>query len=213
MHRPLGENIGGRTNQDLFRLAAKAGLQSEVSCYRVSAACRSGEWSYSGECPRLCTPSATGWPSEESLQQAAADCSQCRPGHRSSPSSLPAKHRRDSGRSVERPSNLHDEEEEEEEKRTKENRGSVRQSPLVCQSYRRLVPSPHHEQADFEVAFGPRAGVIWVVEQEPLPHDRVGCKQDGQTHITYTAHKRHRDVADAQTEPAGATVAHRKSVR
>lgn len=94
-HRPLGENIGGSTNQDLFRLAAKAGLHSEVSRYWFSAACRSGEWSYSGECPRLCTPSATGWPSEESLQQAAADCSQCRRGHRSSPSSLPAKHRRD----------------------------------------------------------------------------------------------------------------------
>lgn len=192
-HRPLPEDTGGILDQDLFRLVGTACLQSGVS-RRLPAACRSGEWSYSGECPRLCTPSATGWPSEESLQQAAADCSQCRPGHRWSPSSPPAKHRRDkrpvrgSGLSVARLPNLH---EEEEEKRTKENIEEVSgvwHSPLARQSYRRLVPGPHHKQADFEVAFGPGAGVIWVVEQEPLPNDRVGCKQDRQTHITCTDH-------------------------
>ena len=47
-------------------------------------------------------------------------------------------------------------------------------SALACQPYRRLISSSHDEEADFEVAFSLRAGVIRVIQQEPLPHDTVG---------------------------------------
>lgn len=55
----------------------------------------------------------------------------------------------------------------------KEEASRASQSYLVCQSYRRLISSPHYKEADFQVAFSPRAGVIWVIQQEPLPHDTV----------------------------------------
>lgn len=84
-HRPLVENTSGRFYHDWLCTAAMT-----LPVYIDFQGPVTGESSYSGECPQLCTPSVTVWPSEGSLQQAAADCSQCRRGHRLSPSSLPA---------------------------------------------------------------------------------------------------------------------------
>lgn len=47
----------------------------------------------------------------------------------------------------------------------------------ACRSYRRLVASPDDKEADFEVPLSPRAGVIRVIQKEPLPQDTVGCKR------------------------------------
>lgn len=54
-----------------------------------------------------------------------------------------------------------------------EGRGSGSRRYRFCQSYRRLISSPHYKEADFEVAFSSGAGVIWVIQQEPLPQDTV----------------------------------------
>lgn len=62
----------------------------------------------------------------------------------------------------------------------KEEATSASESDLSCESYRGLVSGPHYEEADFEVAFSPGARVIGVIQQEPLPHDTVGCNR---THI------------------------------
>lgn len=62
----------------------------------------------------------------------------------------------------------------------KEEATSASESDLSCESYRGLVSGPHYEEADFEVAFSTGARVIGVVQQEPLPHDTVGCNK---THI------------------------------
>lgn len=80
----------GRAYDDSFDIGP---LVSAVRFKRLFKLMRSTP-SYSGECPQLCTPSATGWPSGESLRLAAAGCSQCHHGHRSRPSSLPTKTKR-----------------------------------------------------------------------------------------------------------------------
>lgn len=67
-----------------------------------------------------------------------------------------------------------------------EGRGSGSRRYRFCQSYRRLISSSHNKEADFEVAFSPGAGVIWVIQQKPLPQDTVGwngtCKRVYKTH-------------------------------
>lgn len=82
-----GGNKRGRSIRTGASACSPAPIWSE-HCW-FSGFHHSLEVSYSEECPRLCTPSARAWPSGGSLQQAAADCSQCRPGHHSTPSSLP----------------------------------------------------------------------------------------------------------------------------
>ena len=67
----------------------------------------------------------------------------------------------------------------------KEEATGASESDLSCESYRGLVSGPHYEEADFEVAFSPGAGVIRVVQQEPFPHDTVGCNK---THINVYIH-------------------------
>lgn len=47
-------------------------------------------------------------------------------------------------------------------------------SVWFCQSYRWLISNPHDEQANFQVAFSTRAGVVRVAQEEPLPHHTVG---------------------------------------
>lgn len=76
----------------------------------------------------------------------------------------------------------------------KEEAKSCSQSHLRAaahRSYRRIIASPDNKEADFQVAFSPRAGVIWVIQKEPLPHDTMGCKST--THIK-TPHRINRFI-------------------
>lgn len=54
---------------------------------------------------------------------------------------------------------------------------------VIYDSYRRLISSPHYKEADFEVAFSPGARVIWIIQQEPLPHNTVAWKWDMHKYI------------------------------
>lgn len=141
--------------------------------------------SYSVECPQLWTPSATAWPIAESHQPAAAGYSLCHPHHHYNLSSPPTVWDIETKKMyIGGKLNWYVKRE-----------GSQWMSARV--SYRRLVSSPHQKEADFEVTFSPWAGVIWVVQQKPLPHYTMGCKTTHMSGKRPPQHRQHHQV-DAQ---------------